>query len=188
MKRIFAFGIIVALLLNVGITLYLFSDLKSEIDQLQTKEPEQSTTQGPTEPPTETPQTESSPQETESPSTEPPTQDAMHELMAPEANLTTDVSYDRETYDHLDVNVEGFIINPNSLPVYNVSITLDFSLSWWRTATPLGCGIETRTISIGTLTGNEVVPINESFKFGYPDSGSSDFEGLSYTVNWDESE
>jgi hypothetical protein len=150
----------------------------------ETTEPEPTTTESPTE----------TPQETNPPATEPQTQETIHELMAPEANLIVASWEFRRTKAGsdggvFDATVEGFIENPNSSPLYNVEINLEFGIMQSRGALPMAVYSEDRTISIGTMAGHQSINIgSKTYGFGVIDWSSLWLNSFSYTVNWDESE
>lgn len=109
-------------------------------------------------------------------------EDQIFLLRTPEASLSV------VSFVNYEAKVQGSIVNPTSLPAYNVSITLDFSITWWRTATPIGDASQSRTLIIGNMDGYEEININEMYTFSQPYSGSYVFNELNYTVNWSETE
>ena len=111
------------------------------------------------------------------------TDDSLPELMRPIANLTVDTS---NTKTYLAVNVEGVIVNPNSFPVYNVSIGLRFSLFLWRMVVPIDTAVETRTINIGTMASNKEVHVSKQFTFSHYAGGGLQLQDFVYYVKWDE--
>jgi hypothetical protein len=66
---------------------------------------------------------------------------------------------------HYEAEVEGYILNPNDFPVYNVtiSLTFDVDVSYMIYTAPESFQ---RTINVGTMSANETRPISEIFLFG----------------------
>ena len=203
MNKLIAVGIIIALSVNATIMVLGFGYLHNEINQLKNQEPDLPATPTPTEPePTPEPEPELTPkpepEATPEPEpvqepapqevTEPENSELKHEMMAPEVNITAEGINDKQTYDHLDINFQGTIVNPNSRPIYNVSITLEFHLTLVQMIypTPNPYHNPTRTITLERMFGNQVVQINESFEEKYTHTGYYTLNYFTYTVNWNE--
>lgn len=212
-------AIVVALLLNVTVILVGFGYLQNEINQLKNENLTESKTPTSTEASsTETSEQPKNPeypktsQEPEAPQTpeEPPEQDinksenqvnnpqadntnlqneteppkiTKHKLIAPEAHFTV------KCLDYDEFEATGNIMNPNPVPVYNVSIELNFNGVIWYSMIPMHDGGTVGSVSIGHMEGNEVIHFSEIVDFGFLRSAhlEGDYAG-SYKVRWDELE
>jgi hypothetical protein len=200
-------AIVVALLLNVTAILVAFGYLQNEINQMKNEEPKLPVTPTPNEiEPTPEPEAEPEPiqepettpehnpepepepelpsePEQESPPQEPPeseTGEPKKETTAPMADLYVDAYY----YD--DVSVRGSIVNPNSRPVYNVELELEFDVDVYYGVMHWADYTTTRTISIGTMNPNETIQIDEKLDLS-PDLRSSlDIKYKYHKVTWSE--
>lgn len=197
-------AIIVVMLLNITIMLAGFVYLQNEINQLKTEEsdlpvipstpteheptPELQPEQEPIPEPEPTPESEHQPTPEPEPEAEPEPTETKPAMKAPEAELTgKDIKDENYIYDASIVEVKGFITNPNSLPVYDVSIQLELDVVEMRVCGPIAYTVP-ETITIGTMAANEVVPINESFDFDHTTHCDAEYKSLSYTVRWSETE
>ena len=202
MNKLIAVGIIIALSVNATIIVVGVSYLENEINQLKNEESDLPVTPTATEPesiaeptpesepePQPTPEPEPIPEPTPQEATEPEDSELKPEMIAPEVNLTAYGINDNEAYEHLDIYLQGTIVNPNSRPIFNVSITVEFKLTLVQMIypTPNPYPNPKETITIGTMRGNQVVQISESFEKRNTHTGYYTLNYFTYTVNWNES-